>query len=169
MLLLRNSAMVLSERAVKKIRQLDIQLEDIFLPESELIKRLIIQHSEDTHTFTAEKDEIREIYKRLIERLHEVDPSLERSAKAALQQHLDRIGSLEKKWFRAEKRNQNVLVERVQSLKAETFPSGGIQERTVNIIQMWLEHGDDFIGEMKERFDPLRFDLLIYSPQFVTI
>lgn len=165
MVLSRNSALVMPDKMRKKINQLGIQLTDLFKPKEKLIKQLVEDAVTDRLTFDAEREKMEELFGQISERMSKADISLERSAKAALQYQMNYLTSLEKKLFRAEKKNQEVLLERIDVLKSVAYPQGGLQERTINIIEMWLEFGDQFIEKMKQRFNPLQFDLLVYFPQ----
>ena len=166
MVLVRNSGLVLHERTQKKIHQLGLELKDVFRNESDIVQQLIEQQLELPLVFEKERTEIELAYQSILNRMKSADLTLEKSVASALQIQRNHIDALEKKLYRAEKKNHAVLIERIRAIKSDIQPNGGLQERTVNIIEMWLEYGDAFIDRMKEQFDPLSFELTLYYPQY---
>lgn len=164
MLLLRNSALTLAQKTMKKIDQVGLELLDVFRPENELVQQLVKEDVDERLEFTAEEKEIQSVYKNIEERMKKADQTLEYSVRSALEYQLKYLRSLEKKLFRAEKKKRQVVLDRIAAIKKAAYPIGGLQERTINIIQMWLEYGDNYIAEIGEQFDPLRFELVVFVP-----
>lgn len=164
MILARNSALVLSERALKKMDQLNIDLVDVFASKEELEKKLVAADVEERLSFDNEKEQVKALYQQIEDRMVQTDETLSYSTRSALTYQIKYLESLEKKLFRAEKRKRQDIIQRIATLKDEAYPYGGLQERKTNVVQMWLEYGDDFIAKMKEQFDPLRFDLVVCTP-----
>jgi bacillithiol biosynthesis cysteine-adding enzyme BshC len=161
MVLLRNSVLVLNERAQKKQHQLELETFEIFQPYHDLAKKVVKQATREILSFQRERQDLSAIFDRIRERMQQADPTLRDSAEAAEVKHLHYINSLEKKLLRAEKRNNEVLMQRIDDLKAEISPNGIFQERIVNLTQLISEHGISVINDVQNQLAPMRFELTV--------
>ena len=71
------------------------------------------------------------------------------------------LEKIEKKLLKAERKNQEVLVNRIYAIKEVLFPDGAPQERKDNFLNFFL-NDPKFINLCMESFDPFdyRFHLL---------
>jgi len=106
-------------------------------------------------------DEIEEVFERIEARLKEIDPTLEKSAKSGMARTERVVKNLEKKMFRATRRQEKNLVDSINSIKSNLFPSGGLQERRWNFSVFYAEMGEGFIEECVVKLDPFEDSLTI--------
>ena len=67
-----------------------------------------------------------------------------------------------KKLDRIEKQKHESALNQISKIKEHYFPNKGLQERHNNLIEFYLDFGDNFIKKMKEELDPL-------DPNFVVL
>jgi bacillithiol synthase len=70
------------------------------------------------------------------------------------------INHFSKKIRRAEERNFEDSIQKMESIKSVLFPKGVPQERYTNLLQFYLED-ENFIKELEGLFDPLDFRYII--------
>lgn len=159
--LLRNSVLVLTEKAKKKQHQLNLNFDDLFAGEHELIKRVVINSSDKILHFQEEKAALQTVFSNIKSRMAQSDETLKSSAEAAEVKHLHYMNNLEKKLLRAEKKKNKIGRERVKALLAEIKPGGKLQERRENIFTLFCEYGEDVIEEVRNELNPLDYRLTV--------
>ncbi len=159
--LLRNSVLVLTEKAQKKQHQLNLKLEDLFIGEHELTKRVVIDSSDKILHFQKEKAELQSVFAKIKRRMAQSDETLKSSAEAAEVKHLHYINNLEKKLLRAEKKKNKIIQERIKALLTEIKPGGSLQERRENIFMLYCEFGETIIEDVRQELNPLDYRLTV--------
>ncbi|SOD18796.1 bacillithiol biosynthesis cysteine-adding enzyme BshC [Pedobacter xixiisoli] len=160
-LLLRNSALVIDKRSFANLHKLGFNFEDIFLSTEALQEKWINANSDAAICLTDEKANIRAVFDKIKLNAFKIDKTLEVSADSVLTKTEKLLDKLEKKFFRAEKRNHEVSITQIENLKKRLFPSGTLQERVANLAPMYVEYGDDFISSLIENFEPLGGDFTL--------
>lgn len=146
-LVLRNSLLLIKQKQKEVIEELKITTSDLFIDLHELIKKKVKENSSvDFDLF----DEIEEANKSLEANLlkYENDASKHPTFKAQHKKQLNAIAKQKKKILRTEKKNQSELVNKIENLKSDLFPSNGLQERKLNFSEMYLEFGEELIPEI---------------------
>lgn len=162
--LLRNSVLVLTEKAQKKQRQLGLEIKQLFWSEHELTKRAVIDSSDKILHFQNEKAELQKVFTKIKRRMEQSDKTLKSSAEAAEVKHLHYINNLEKKLLRAEKKKNKIVQDRIKALLAEIKPGDSLQERRENIFTLYCEFGQNIIEETRKKLNPLDFRLTVIHP-----
>jgi bacillithiol biosynthesis cysteine-adding enzyme BshC len=160
-LLLRNSALVIDERSFANLNKLGFSFEDIFLSEEQLQDKWIAQNSTAETHLTDEIANVKSIFDKVKLNAFKIDKSLEASTASALAKTEKLLHNLEKKFYRAEKRNHEVSLLQIAHLKNRLFPGGTLQERVTNLAPMYVNYGDDFISSLIENFEPLGGDFTL--------
>ncbi len=162
-LLLRTSAAFITEKHLGQWQAAGLQVGDLFAPLDEVKAMAAARNASFTTDMDKEQAALDTLYKALEERAAQADPTLRgavegRRVKAA--KGLDAIG---KALVRAAKREQEVLVRRIDHMHGTLFPGGGLQERRDNILPLLATRGTGFLDELLEQLDPLdaRFTLLV--------
>jgi bacillithiol biosynthesis cysteine-adding enzyme BshC len=163
-LLLRNSALVIDRRSFANLHKLGFNFEDIFLSTEALQEKWINANSDADICLTDEKANIKAVFDKIKLNAFKIDKTLEVSAEAVLVKTEKLLDKLEKKFFRAEKRNHEVSITQIENLKKRLFPGGTLQERVANLAPMYVEYGDDFISSLIENFEPLGGDFTVILP-----
>lgn len=93
--------------------------------------------------FESWRDEIRTGATARIEQIASVDPTLEASADKALTRALNEVSDLEKRTWRAVKKQQSISINRIHRIREHLFPSGKPQERQLSVIYYLNRYGTD--------------------------
>jgi len=160
-LMLRNSAMIIESKVADKIEKLGLSVSDLFLDQINLENLLINENSSDRLNLDKEIEELEKVFDHIEDRLKAIDPTLERSAKSGLARTERIAKNLENKMYRAMRKKEKNLVESVNAIRSNLFPSGALQERRWNFSVFYAEMGEAFIRECVDKLDPFEDSLTI--------
>ncbi len=147
--MLRDGFVVLSASTSRKMQQEQILPHEIFMDCDDYLKAHVHEEKGSHVFFEKKRDAVELAYQEIIQRMKDEDATLEAAALSSLQKGLNELYRLEKKLIRAEKRNANVVADRVYAIRAEALPNGKVQERYINIVQMLLDFGNEsFLEEI---------------------
>lgn len=155
MLLLRNSALVITEEQQKKIARLNLLISELFLKQNDLIATKTKELSELTIDFTSQKELLKNQFKELYEIAEQTDKSFVGAVAAQEKKQLNGLFALEKRLLRAEKRKLKEKLTLYTSLQNELFPKQSLQERNTNFSELYLEYGKELIPILKKGLKPL--------------
>ncbi len=159
--MLRQSVLWIDAQQARLRQQSGLNIHDIFIKESDLVKNYIAAHSKDDWHTTKESMDIALILDGLRSKAQTVDATLLASANAVLHRIQKQLAVLEQKMYRAEKKKMSIQVQRISKLKQAIFPSNSLQERTCNFVEYYLLYGARFFDIIKEGIQPLKNTLLI--------
>lgn len=160
-IILRQSVLWTNPKTTKLRNQLGLSVSDIFKDEATLIREYINVNSKHDWQTTEEAKSIELILKQLQEKADKLDPTLHKSAEAALVKMKHQLRILEQKMLRAEKRKMQVELQRISKLKQELFPGKNLQERVDNFIEYYLRYGTGYTDILKDAIQPLANQLLV--------
>jgi bacillithiol biosynthesis cysteine-adding enzyme BshC len=140
-LVLRNSFLIVEEKWKELISKLNFTIEDFFLPEQELINKLVISESNNETKLNGSLSAVEELYESFKRQAGAVDSSLEKHVDALKTKTVFRLYELEKKMLRAEKRKFADQQRQIQKVKAQLFPENGLQERYENVSYYYANYG----------------------------
>ena len=147
-LLLRNSFLVIERKWQKKISKLGFTIEDFFLPEQELINRLVSRETTNEIKLNGNFTEADKLYESLKKQAVAVDATLGKHVEALRTESLYRLQELEKKMLRAEKRKFTDQQRQIHTVKENLFPNNSLQERIDNFTYYYAKWGKDFIHQL---------------------
>jgi len=84
----------------------------------------------------------------------EIDPTLEAAAEKATSIYINELNKLKGKVYRSVKKQDQTQIDRIRRIKANLFPGGGLQERTVAGIFFMNKYGLDVWDELLNTLDP---------------
>ncbi|MEM7381619.1 MAG: bacillithiol biosynthesis cysteine-adding enzyme BshC [Bacteroidota bacterium] len=160
-LLLRNSAVLLSEKQGRKIEKLGLHLNDFFLKQSSFINKKIREISNIEIDFSPQKELLENQFESLYELAKETDPSFLGAVKAQEIKQKKGLNHLEKRLLKAQKRKLKDQVVRMTELQNDLFPNQSLQERNQNFSELYLQLGDELIPFLMKVLDPLKLEFLI--------
>ncbi|MCM4154514.1 bacillithiol biosynthesis cysteine-adding enzyme BshC [Gramella sp. AN32] len=165
MLLLRNSALLQTEKQDEKRQKLNIDLKELFLQQHELINRKVRKISNINIDFGPQKEHLIEQFQAMYEIAEKTDPTFLNAVKAQEVKQLKGLDHLEKRLLKAQKRKLKDEVERIAKLQNDLFPHHSLQERQTNFSEFYLEYGEELISKLKEELDPLhsQFKVLTFG------
>lgn len=137
--ILRDMYAITNEKIEKRLGQLGIGYEDVMTPIESLFTELVRKSSTHEHLVTDRQSQINQLLEDLIGDLSNVDPNMERSAKAEQQRIQNRLEQLSKKVLRSDKKRHEITRQRLEEVYAFLRPDGVPQER----VQNWLAFTND--------------------------
>ena len=156
-LLLRNSVQVVSEKQQKKLHNLGISYEELFLKQHKLPSKKVLENTAIEIKFKEKIRYLENQFSELKEVAKQTDISFENAVNAQERKQVKGLENLQKRLIIAEKRRQKDLVERITALQNELLPNQSLEERQRNFSEYYLTFGDDFIKALKESLKPLDF------------
>lgn len=154
-LLLRNSALIRTEKQRIKAENLGVSLPNLFLKQNELINRKVRAISNIEIDFSTQRSFLKEQFKAMHLLAEETDASFIGAVKAQEVKQLKGLENLESRLLRAQKRKLSDHVQRLVDLQNEVFPMQSLQERNTNFSQFYLEFGEQLIPELVNALEPL--------------
>lgn len=147
-LILRNSFLVLEQKWKEAVSKLNFTMEDFFLPEQELLNRLVARDSKNQTKLNGSMTKLEELYESFKKQASTVDASLEKHVESLKSKTVYLLQELEKKMLRAEKRKFSDQQRQIHTIKSHLFPGNGLQERIDNISYYYAKWGTDFIRSL---------------------
>jgi bacillithiol biosynthesis cysteine-adding enzyme BshC len=162
MLLLRNSALLVTKKQLYKLEKMQLEVWDLFEKDHKLTTQLTHQISGIEIDFSDQKEHLKQQFVALHQLATQTDPSFENAVKAQEHKQIKGLEYLEKRLLKAQKRQLEDHLERVLKLKKELFPNDSLQERQTNFSVFYQEYGKGLIDNIKENLDPLdlRFTII---------
>ena len=149
-LLLRNSFLLIEEKWQEKIRKLNFDSPDFFLPEQELLNTLVARESKHDIRLNGSLVQVEELYNAFKKQASEIDETLAPHVDALKARSLQRLQELEKKMLRAEKRKFADHQRQIQAIKEKLFPNNSLQERVDNFSYYYARWGRGLIDRLYE-------------------
>jgi len=159
----RNFAMVLDGPTQRKFEKIGLELPDLFLEKNYLFNLFTVKFSRNKIKLNGEKETIENYFQTIREHAEALDKTLGPLVGAEKQRAIKSLEKIEQKLLKAEKRNQSDKLKQVEAVKDALFPNGGLQERTDNFLNFYLQD-QKFIEKLITHFDPFdfRFNVLQY-------
>jgi bacillithiol biosynthesis cysteine-adding enzyme BshC len=164
-LLLRNSALLATEKQAKKADKLGLTWKDLFSKQSDLVNAKTAQLSEFPIDFSIQKEHLYKQFERLFEIANQTDKSFFGAVKAQETKQIKGLENLEKRLLKAQKRKHFETLERITDLQNELFPNQSLQERQTNFSEFYLEFGTDLIEKLRLQLKPLEKNFEIITLQ----
>lgn len=160
----RNFAMVIQHNVQKKIEKTGFRSEDLFQKRDVIVKQAVMNFADHDIQLNGQIEKLESLFDQIKDQAKNIDPTLAPHVEAQMAKTKKRLEIIEKKFIRAEKRNQEDKLRQVESVIDYLFPNGSLQERTDNFLNFYIGNAD-FINDLKECFDPFdyRFHILNYG------
>ncbi|MCG2420288.1 bacillithiol biosynthesis cysteine-adding enzyme BshC [Aequorivita sp. F47161] len=160
-LLLRNSALLVTKTLSEKLKKLNTGIEELFLPQHELITRHTYNISKIDIDFSKQKEFLKEQFKDLYTLAEKTDASFLGAVGAQEKKQLNGLDNLEKRLLKAQKRKFSEELDRLKNIQNQLFPKQSLQERQLNFSEFYLEHEEELLELLKENLDPLDFNFMV--------
>ena len=160
-LLLRNSALLVTEKQATKANKLDLKWSDLFSKQNNLVNAKTRQLSEIPIDFSTQKEQLQKQFEALYEIADKTDKSFLGAVKAQEAKQIKGLENLEKRLLKAQKKNYSQQLNRVIDLQNELFPNKSLQERQANFSEFYLESGENLIPSLINKLKPLKNDFNI--------
>lgn len=154
-LLLRNSALLVSEKETQKIEKLDETVENLFLDQPDLLTKHTRKISDIKIDFLPQKEHLKKQFEDLYHLANKTDKSFIGAVAAQEKKQLNGLNHLEKRLMKAQKRKMKDELERLSDLQNTLFPNQSLQERSENFSTFYLEYGKDLLPRLFKELNPL--------------
>ena len=154
-LLLRNSALLTTEKQAFKADKLGLTWSDLFSKQKDLVNAKTTALSEFPIDFSPQKEHLRKQFDALLDLAKKTDDSFLGTVRAQEAKQIKGLENLEKRLLKAQKRKHFEALERITDLQNELFPNQSLQERQANFSEFYLEYGDLFIQKLMGKLKPL--------------
>ncbi|HSJ67827.1 MAG TPA: bacillithiol biosynthesis cysteine-adding enzyme BshC [Anditalea sp.] len=160
LLIPRNFAVVIDKNTNRKIESLGLSNEQLFHDFVTWKKQYIEQHSDLDLFLVSEKEKINQVIDNIKTDVAKVDMTLKHSVES-MKVRIDKIiNHFSKKIRRAEEKNYDDSIKKMEAIKNSLFPEGIPQERFENFLKFYLED-EEFVQDLLDLFDPLDFRFVI--------
>ena len=160
-LLLRNSVLIQSQNQAKKLKNLNVSNEDVFLKRHAFINKKVREISNIDIDFTEQKEHLKQQFEALYKIAEQTDKSFLAAVKAQETKQIKGLDTLEKRLLKAQKRKLSDQVLRMTDIQNELFPNQSLQERNTNFAEFYLEYGDSLIPKLIENLKPLKGEFIL--------
>lgn len=159
-LMLRNFVTIIDSATKSKLTKLEIEAEEIFKTENELIQNLQEKKSQ-LFSLKNEKELIEKNYTIIFDKINTIDKTLLNNAQAELQKAINGLNVIESKANKAIKQKFETEINQIKNIKNKLFPNQSPQERYENFSSFYLNYGEDFFKNLFEKLDPFYNEMLI--------
>lgn len=162
-LLVRNSALLITEKQADKLNRLKISKSDLFLKQSSLINKKIREISNIDIDFAPQKKTLESQFKALYDLAEKTDKSFLGAVKAQEVKQKKGLDALEKRLLKAQKTKLKDHVVRLTEIQNELFPRQSLQERNLNFAEFYLAYGEELIPMLIKSLQPLSLDFTVIT------
>ena len=160
----RNSAQYISRANAGKLKKLGLTTADSFRPLPELKKQVGATLGQEEISLTAQQQALAAAFQQVQDVAQRLDPTLVKTVAAEAQKAAASLTSLEKRLSKAAETKHETAYTQLTALKDKLFPSGGLQERTDNVLSI-LINNPDFINQLLEAFEPLALEFTVLEEE----
>ncbi len=155
----RNFALWVNKGIAKKLNQLGIETQDIFLKNDDLKAKFLDSQGFEAPDIQAEEEMVRNAYEQIVKIAVEFDGSLKGFIEAEESRALKSLESIGKRMVKAAESRMDVSLRQLQNSKDRLFPNGKPQERVDNYLSIALNQ-PQFIDTLLQHLDA--FDTQFY-------
>jgi uncharacterized protein YllA (UPF0747 family) len=160
-LLPRNSVLIKSNKQTEKLKKLDISSSDLFLERNTFINKRVRKISNIDIDFSEQINHLEQQFKDLYKLAEQTDKSFLGAVKAQEVKQIKGLQKLEKRLLKAQKRKLKDQIERSTDLQEQLFPNQGLQERSLNFSELYLEYGHDLVPVLLNSLEPLKLEFTV--------
>ncbi len=163
MLLMRNGALLATEKQASKLDKLNLSWADMFTKQQALLNKRVQEFSEFKLDFSDLKATLQNQFALMRDMAAKTDITFTGAVKAQELKQIEGLANLEKRLLKAEKRHHRNQLERIASIQNELFPNQGLQERRNNFSEFYLEYDGRLLTELFKRLKPLEqeFNIIV--------
>ncbi|TRX51602.1 bacillithiol biosynthesis cysteine-adding enzyme BshC [Fulvivirga sp. M361] len=155
----RNFGLVVPAYVRKKWDKIGFETAELFTEKHQLLAKTATKYADHKIYLNGQVKEVLDLFNSIKEQAQIIDPTLMDHVEAQQAKAKHSLEVIEKKFIRAEKRQQSDKLRQMESVLDHLFPNGSLQERTNNFLDFYLEN-TAFIAQLITYFDP--FDYRFY-------
>ena len=160
LLILRNSALIMTAKNQKKINQLAISSNELF-NDIDLLKKQFTLRNNNNILLNDEINQLEEIYQRIKNKIS--DLSFQTSLESMKVKNIQMLSNTEKKIITHFKNRNIISLNKLEKIISLLFPENSLQERYDNFIPYYLNYGENFIKILVKELNPLDTNFVILN------
>lgn len=144
----RENFTVVTEALSEQMSELNVEAEAFLICGVEAVRDKVLDLKDDIHidkTFEAYIQTVSEGYDQLIAKIEKISPEIHEFTEKNKSMILNQVGYLQEKAHRFHRRNHKELLKRLSEVEMQLVPEGGLQERTLSVLQYYGKQGTSFI------------------------
>lgn len=163
-LLLRNSALIATQKQADKADRLGLSWQDLFMTPADLANKKIKTLSEFPIDLAHYKVALQLQFAELHRIADQTDKSFSGAVNAQQAKQIKGLDNLEKRLLKAQKRKHAEELERISILHEALFPNRSLQERQVNFAEFYVQNGPALLSRLFAELKPLKnnFDVVVF-------
>ncbi len=158
----RNFALYINKGSVSKLSKLSLDAVELFAPAEQLKNNYLLKITEAEFKLEQEAEALKQLFSGIKQKAGAIDKTMEATVMGELQKSLKILEDLEKRLKKAEERKNETVLTQLLTLKEKLFPGGGLQERSDNFLNFYL-NDITFITHLKNAFDPFNYSFYLLS------
>lgn len=151
-LVLRDSAMSLTQSAQRKMEKLGLKVDDLFRPQLEITNQIL---KVDDWSVASELQTLETTYAAIGDTLSAIDPTLRGAVMSELQKAKAGIEHVQGKARKSLKQKEEARLSQINKLWSEIYPNQQPQERVENFFSFYLQSDENLIHALLDSFNPL--------------
>jgi len=152
-LVLRDLFLTIDQKSLKTINELNLQLEDFFLDEADLIKTYLANNETTQVDFETEKKQLETLKETTLIKAIAIDASLKGMIEAEFTKMQKGLDNINKKTQRSIKQREEVSINKLKKIQEKINPNGRLAERSENFIPNYLKNPANYISNLIENSD----------------
>ena len=160
LLILRNSALIMTAKNQKKINQLAISSNELF-NDIDLLKKQFTLRNNNNILLNDEINQLEEIYQSIKNKIS--DLSFQTSLESMKVKNIQMLSNTEKKIITHFKNRNIISLNKLEKIISLLFPENSLQERYDNFIPYYLNYGENFIKILVKELNPLDTNFVILN------
>ncbi len=161
MLIRRNSVLWIDAKSQKKLNRIQLDYRELFREPDLIIRDYVAKHSANELSLTPELAQLSDLFNSMALKSIAIDPTLEKAALAEHARQSKIIAQFETRLRRIEKTKFSDALDIIREMKDKLFPKNGLQERTDNFLNVYLEEGEAMFETLIEALDPLTEGMVV--------
>lgn len=144
----RENFTVVTEQLSEKMSDIDVAAEALLICGVEAVQDRVLDIKDDIRIddlFDVYVKQVSEGYDSLIGQIESISPEILEFTEKNKGMILNQINYLQEKAHRFHRRNHKDLLKALKEIELQLVPEGGIQERTLSVVQYYGKQGDSFI------------------------
>ena len=154
MLIRRDSFQLISAKDFGTIHEWGFTLEDLMLPENQLVEKYLTLHGREEIDLSREIDELTPLEEAIQAKVDTIDPSLVARIGAQFAKFKNDLQAVEKRLKKSEKQSHDSNISKIKKIQSKLFPGNGLQERSDNFMSWYILHGEGFFRVLLDSADP---------------
>ena len=165
LLQLRNSFLFIKDKMAKQWQDLGFTIADLFKPTQDLELSYVKTHSQHNLSLATAIEQMEQVYQSIQKQAIQVDATLGDHTMSLAVQSIKRLGELEKKMLKAEKKKQHIAIERIRHIKQSLFPENSLQERVDNFAEWVGEYGWAWVDAVLQHSNTLEQGFVVLTSE----